>query len=215
MNTLFVKQELRKSFPAVLVLAAWLIEPGNSSILGQEGPGKRATAAVRKQKELTSAALDLKGKPADPFSEPGKATVLVFLSTDCPIANRYAPEIQRLAKEFGSRGMKFWLVYPDADTSPSAILRHTKEYRFTLRALRDPWHVLVGRAQVRVTPEVAVFHHDGRLLYHGRIDDRFVDFGKERASPTQHDLREAMEAVLADKPVSRASTRAVGCYISQ
>jgi hypothetical protein len=51
-------------------------------------------------------------------------------------------------------------------------------------------------------------------VYHGRIDDRFIDFGKSRTQPTTHDLSSAIEAVLAGKQVSSAVTKAIGCYIS-
>jgi hypothetical protein len=64
-----------------------------------------------------------------------------------------------------------------------------------------------------VTPEAAVFDAAGRLAYHGRIDDRYVDFGVDRPSPTTHDLADAVTAVIAGAPVPRATSPAVGCAI--
>ena len=64
-----------------------------------------------------------------------------------------------------------------------------------------------------MTPEAAVFDGVGRLAYHGRIDDRYVDFGVDRPAPTTHDLADAVTAVLAGAPVSRAAVPAVGCTI--
>jgi hypothetical protein len=64
-----------------------------------------------------------------------------------------------------------------------------------------------------VTPEAAVYTPDHRLVYRGRIDDWYVDFGKPRAAPTTHDLEDALEAVLGGRPVADARTTAVGCFI--
>jgi hypothetical protein len=140
--------------------------------------------------------------------------VLIFVRTDCPISNRYAPEIQRLYQKYASQGISFWLVYPEPDTSAAEITQHSKEYRLSLPALRDVRHSLVRKAGVRVTPEAAVFSSDGREIYRGRIDDRFVDFGKERPAPTQRDLDAALRSVLDHAPMPSRETLAVGCYIS-
>src|SRR5438045_1118735 len=95
----------------------------------------------------TPTAIDLSGKPINPLSKmTNKAVVLIFVSSECPISNRYAPEIRRLHKEFSSEGIKFWLIYPNADDSSAAIRQHTNDYKFACLVLRDPGHVLVKRA---------------------------------------------------------------------
>jgi hypothetical protein len=66
---------------------------------------------------------------------------------------------------------------------------------------------------VTVTPEAAVYAA-GRIVYHGRIDDRYVELGLERPAATVHDLDEALGAVLAGRPIARSATPAVGCYIA-
>ena len=160
--------------------------------------------------------VDLKNRAADPFENSNaKAIVLLFVRTDCPISNRYAPEIERLYEMYCSRNVKFWLVYPDADTLPETIVEHLKEYRLSLPALRDPRHSLVKRAGVRATPEAAVFVAGGKEAYRGRIDNRYVDFGKERPGPTERDLEQALEAILNGKPVVHSRTLAIGCYIPE
>ena len=152
---------------------------------------------------------------ADPLQTPGvRATVLIFVRSDCPISNRYAPEIQRIAVRFSAQGVKFWLVYPDASETTDSIEKHRAEYHYDLGILRDPKHVLVDAAKVRVTPEAAVFLPGRKLVYHGRIDNRYVDFGKARSAPTTHDLEAALDAVIAGKPVPNETTRAVGCYLA-
>jgi hypothetical protein len=74
---------------------------------------------------------------------------------------------------------------------------------------------LVRTAKVRVTPEAAVFLPDGTLIYHGRIDDQYVDFGKDRPEPTQRDLQQVLTDLLAGRRLTESSTRAVGCNIPE
>jgi thiol-disulfide isomerase/thioredoxin len=147
-------------------------------------------------------------------TEVAPATVLVFLSTSCPIANRYAPEIERLYERFKDSGIRFYLVYPN--DSESAIRDHLRQYGYSIPTLRDAQHRLAARSRVRATPEVAVFvGRERRLVYHGRIDDRFVDFAKERPAPTQRDLEQTLEAVVAGRgeALEPRSTDAFGCVI--
>ena len=160
-------------------------------------------------------ALGLDGRSVDPFAlGDAKAVVLIFLRTDCPISNRYAPELQRIGAMFSGRQVRFWLVYPDKGESVEGIRRHVAEYNYPGEPLRDPNRELARVAQASVTPEAAVFLPGKRLVYHGRIDDRVVDFGKVRPQASSHDLEDALEAVLAGRPVAQASTKAIGCYIS-
>lgn len=156
---------------------------------------------------------DLDGHPFDPLAGNAPATILIFLATGCPVSNRYAPEIQRLADVFAARGARTYLVYPSASETPGAIRDSLREHGLTVAALRDPAHVLVRRAEVTVTPEAAVFR-EGRLVYHGRIDDRQVDFGITRPAPTRHDLEDAVQRVLAGASPEALSTPAIGCSIA-
>jgi hypothetical protein len=159
----------------------------------------------------------LSGAPVDALQAPAgtKAIVFLFTSTDCPISNRYAPEVQRLVSEFSSRGVVFRLVYPNPADHASAIREHMAAFSYegALEALRDPAHTLVKFTKARITPE-AVVVAGGRVVYRGRIDDRYVDLGVERPSPTERDLADALAAVFAGKPVPHATTQAVGCFIA-
>jgi len=139
--------------------------------------------------------------------------VFLFLRSDCPISNRYAPEIRRIHERFAKDGAVFWLVYPDPSEPLYVIRTHVEEYDYPGKPVRDPRHDLVRRARATVTPEAAVFDREGQLVYLGRIDDRFVDFGKTRAQATSHDLADALEATLAGRPVPTSRTRAIGCLI--
>ena len=158
--------------------------------------------------------LDLAGNPVDPFASSRRVRVFLFVRTDCPITNRYAPEVQRLYAEFSPRNAEFWLVYSDTRQSARDIVEHGKQYGFREKVLRDSRHLLARRAHATVAPEAAVFDGQGKLVYHGRIDDRYVDFGKSRAAPTRHDLEDAISAVLEGKPILEQATQAIGCSLA-
>jgi protein-disulfide isomerase len=138
--------------------------------------------------------------------------VLVFTTTDCPISNRYAPEIERLAAKFKGKA-EFVLVYPVRTDSPDMVRDHVKKFAYSIETVRDTDQKLVKQTGVTVTPEVAVMI-GARVLYRGRIDDRYIELGRERLKPTRHDLEDALTAVIAGNPVAQPETRAVGCILS-
>ena len=157
---------------------------------------------------------DITGVEHHPFTDPAvKAVALVFVLADCPIANGYAPEINRLCAAYGPRGVRFFLVQVDEDLSSRAAAEHAREYGYTCPVVLDGGRVLVRRAGARMVPEAAVFGPDGERKYLGRIDDLYADLGKRRARATSLDLRDALDAVLADRPVPRPVTQVVGCFI--
>jgi hypothetical protein len=195
-----------------------------AAILLLAGTAARARAASGDEPAAAAQAaninvVDLSGRSIS-FAELAaaggrQATVFIFLRTDCPISNRYAPEIKRLEKEFPQ--VTFWLVFVDPDEPPEAIRRYLNAYGYHLKVLRDPTHALVRLTGVRVTPEAAVFVPGGpaaKMVYRGRIDDKYVDFGKERIQPTTHDLEQVLKAIAAKQPVASRTTPAVGCFIS-
>jgi len=147
-----------------------------------------------------------------PLSAAEPIRVLVFTTTDCPISNRYAPEIERLAAKFKGQA-QFVLVYPVPGDSPDMIREHAKKFAYSIETSRDADQKLVKQTGVTVTPEVAVLK-GSRLLYRGRIDDRYIELGKERPQPTRHDLEAALEAAIAGKPIAQSETRAIGCFLS-
>lgn len=166
------------------------------------------------EQQVGTALVDLDGRPVAPFDEaPGKAVVFVFATYDCPISNRYAPEVRRLYERFAPHA-QFWLVYPDPTIAPAVLRQHGLEYGYPFGALRDLKHELVSRTGVKVTPEVAVFDRARRLVYRGRIDDRVVDFGKVRVVPTRRDLEDVLQRMVAGERIVPSTTDAVGCYIS-
>lgn len=157
---------------------------------------------------------DAHGRMHQPLGPNGQqATVIVFIAKDCPIANGYAPEINRIVGAYS--GAAFFLVYADPKTQPDDVRAHASQFGFECPVLLDPEQALVRRVGASVTPEAAVFDGRGELAYRGRIDDSYTDYGKKRAMPSQRDLRQAIEAVLGGEPVREARTKAIGCPIAR
>jgi thiol-disulfide isomerase/thioredoxin len=158
--------------------------------------------------------VNLDGSPIDPFQQArGKVTVLIFVRTNCPIANRYAPEIRRLSAQHRGAA-EFFLVYVDKKESIEAIRNHDREYKYGLPAVRDLQHSLVKLSQAQITPEAAVFDAARHLVYHGRIDNLYEDFSHARIAASTHELDQAIRAALAGQPAAAVSVPAVGCYIA-
>jgi peroxiredoxin len=140
--------------------------------------------------------------------------VFFFVMRDCPIANNYAPELARLIHDYRNRGFGFTLVYVDDQITLADARKHAADYGIRCNVLTDRNRALVKEYGVTISPEAALVSAHDEILYRGRIDDRYVDFGKRRAEPSQRDLREALDAVLAGEPVPNPRMPAVGCYIT-
>lgn len=189
-------------------LVVFVLMAAGTLVAGVEAPAARGSAPV----------MDLEGRPVDVLPTAGAGPlVLVFVRTDCPISNRYAPELRRLHARFAPRGIAFRLVYVDPSETVPAIRRHLVDFGHPMPALRDPEHALVRATKATVTPEAAVYvasRAGPEMVYRGRIDDRYIDFGQARAEPTSRDLERVLEALVSGAPVKTRTTAAVGCHIA-
>ena len=142
-----------------------------------------------------------------------KATLLLFVTSDCPISNFYAPEIQQLCAEYGRKGIACTLIYEDVGIDDAGIRKHLAEYGYhDMSTAIDRDRSIARRAGASITPQ-AVLLVDDQVRYRGRIDNRYEAFGKPRRVVTARDLRDALEAVLAGRPVPNPETPALGCTI--
>ena len=161
--------------------------------------------------------VDLQGNPVQQLaSSDTRVVVLFFAASDCPVSNRYAPEITQLQRKFNSRQVTFWWVFPNLEDTPELVREHQSQFWIEGNTILDTEHALVQMAHVTTTPESAVFTvNNGRLreVYHGEVDDRYLSIGQERPRPTHHYLEDAIDATFNGKPISRPVTRAVGCSI--
>jgi len=144
-----------------------------------------------------------------------KAILLFFVTTDCPVANSYVPEMNRIHDAYAARGVRVYAVQADTTVAEPAVAAYAKDFRYGFPLLLDPHQQLVQLSGATITPQAAVLSPDGRVLYLGRIDNRVVDFGKQRPQATEPDLREALDEVLAGKPVAHPFTKSIGCAINR
>ena len=157
---------------------------------------------------------DFSGKEStSPEGESKIATVVIFTKHDCPIANSYLPTLQRIKDDFHSQGIRFLLVYSSPVVTTEIASKHAKEYAITIPAFLDSDLAIAKTLDAKVTPEVFVVDASGTTLYRGRIDDKYVGYGKRRSAPTREDLREALRDVTAIRPVRVPSTNPLGCFI--
>ena len=204
------------SLALVLLLAAGSWQVRASPSVDRAGHAPESTTGARPSgaPAAPEGVLDLEDRPVDPLkSTKAKLTVLLFVRSDCPISNRYAPEVRRLHDVYAPKGVAWWIVYPDPDETVAAIRKHLVEYAYGPPGLRDTRHALVKSTGASVTPEAVVFK-GSTMVYRGRIDDRWADLGKMRPEPAAHDLENAIREALAGKTISRR-TRAIGCDIPE
>lgn len=142
-----------------------------------------------------------------------QATVLFFVATDCPIANRMAPELSRIVKAYRPKGVSFLFAYVEPTQTKAQILAHIKEYKLGAPGILDAKHKLVQLSGASVTPQAVVFSRAGKMVYRGRINDLFLEHGRSRKAPKSEDLRNALNQFLAGKSIAVPQTAALGCSI--
>lgn len=161
------------------------------------------------------------GGTVRPFAPAGKAGVVFFVATDCPVSNSYAPEIQRVCREYGPRGVACSLIFEDVDVHPTSahldqqVRAHLQEYGYAgVPAAVDRDRAAATAAKATITPLAVVVDRGGDIRYRGRIDNLYAALGRRRQQVTSHDLRDALDAVLSGRKVQNPETEALGCYIT-
>lgn len=158
---------------------------------------------------------DATGKPwslAD--AKDKKAVVVLFLGTECPINNQYLPLLSELSKSCGEKNVAFVAINSNVHDTPTRILAHVKTHNLPFPVLKDSGNVVADDFGARRTPEAFVLSPAGQILYQGRIDDQ-IGIGFKRKAPSRKDLLEAVEEVVAGKPVSQPKTEVAGCLIAR
>lgn len=168
--------------------------------------------------KLHTFSLSPLGEGAPVISDQGenqRHCVLVFIAADCPISNRFAPELGRIRVECENAKMQFFVVYAEPDKSQAELRKHAVDFSFLPFALWDNELRLARACGANRVPEAVVIANDvqDRLVYRGRIDDRYVAFGKMKPEPARRDLRDAIEGLKIDRNVPFREQEAIGCNI--
>jgi hypothetical protein len=161
------------------------------------------------------AVRDIEGVLREPLKvEKGRVEALFFVTNDCPVSNYYSHEIRRICEDYAQRGVGCALVYTDPSLTDDQARQHAKEYGHgSYPKIVDRAHALVKATEAAITPTAVLIRPDESIAYRGRIDNFYAAIGKQRRVVTEHDLRDALDAVLAGRPVAKPEVSPVGCYI--
>jgi len=187
--------------PIVLGVAALIC----ASLVQAETTPKTTGSAAHAPKSWT----DIDGRSYQGAEiDRSKATVFVFASTLCPISNIYMPRVTELARTYGDRGVRFYLVDPNSEDTTAALRAYAKERKLPFPVVIDTGLALADWLGASRTPEVVVVKQDGDLFYRGRIDDN-----QDRSQVVHSDLKEAIDAALAGTSIAHPRTLSFGCAI--
>ncbi len=136
--------------------------------------------------------------------------VLIFISVQCPVSNGYNERMEKLANDYKAKGVNVIGINSNATEPISAVKAHAADKHFTFAVLKDDGNKIADRFGATRTPEVYVIDASGKLVYHGRIDN-----AKDMSQVSSSELREALDATLAGKPVAKTTANAFGCSIKR
>ncbi|MFO0814494.1 MAG: redoxin family protein [Gemmatales bacterium] len=139
-----------------------------------------------------------------------KPTVVVFVTPECPISNSYMPVLCELKTQACSKDVTWLVIYPEA-IGRNRIATHSKEYNLPGQALHDATGAMARSLAVSMIPEVVVLTRSGKVVYRGRIDDRYTRRGGGAREPRQHDLKDVLIALQQGKLPARSYQQPVGC----
>jgi peroxiredoxin len=208
---------IRFVFPRIPALAfVCVLVSGPASLSRSE----RATAADQSpasklgQKIDNLIFKDAAGKPMTLYDfKDKKAIVVVFLSFECPISTSYSPVLADMAKTFAERGVAFLGICSQEDEDAAQIARHARDFQLPFPVVKDENYRASKTLKATTTPEAFLLDRRFVLCYRGQIDNAYAARLKKNARITRHDLREALEELLAGKAISEPSSQPIGCTI--
>jgi len=200
---------MKKQHIFSLALAAFLVLAGTV----MAGSGRTDEAAI------VPAAI---GSAVEDFSLPGidgsshslnslkgkNGSVLIFISVQCPVSNGYNERMEAMAEAYGKRGISVIGINSNASESADAVKAHAAEKHLTFAVLKDTGNKIADKLGATRTPEAYLLDANNKLVYHGRIDN-----SKEESQVNATELRDAMDALLAGKPIAKPTAMAFGCSI--
>ena len=138
------------------------------------------------------------------------AIVVMFIATQCPVSNAYNSRMVALYQDYHQKGVAFIAINSNKQESIEEISQHAQKNGFHFPVLKDPDNMVADKYDAQVTPEIFVVNSDFDVLYHGRIDD-----SQRESEISSQDLRNALDEILAGKPVAKKETKAFGCTIKR
>jgi peroxiredoxin len=140
-----------------------------------------------------------------------KAVVVMFIATKCPYSNAYNDRMRDMAAAYEKQGILFAGINSNKSEPADEVIAHAKKHGFAFPIMKDPNNKVADLYDARHTPEIFVVDPEGKLRYHGRIDENYEDAAKV----TSPDLKNALDAMLAGRAIAKAETKAFGCSIKR
>jgi len=140
-----------------------------------------------------------------------KAVVVMFISTQCPYSNAYNDRMRDMASAYASKGVLFVGINSNKNEDAVTASSHAKAHGHTFPIMKDPGNKVADLYDAQHTPTVYVVDPQGKVRYEGRIDENYED----PAGVTSPDLKNALDSLLAGKPVAKTVTKAFGCSIKR
>ncbi len=141
-------------------------------------------------------------------------SLYIFLLDDCPICIQYTPTIQQLHEEYGDQ-ISFVGYFPNFSSKKSKIEVFKNKYGVSFPLLTDYFKEQAKKYDAQVTPEVVLYNNTkDKVIYQGRIDNKFYKLGRRRNVVTEHNLKLAIEQTLNNTPVEKSYVEPIGCFIN-
>lgn len=137
-------------------------------------------------------------------------SVLIFIAVQCPVSNAYNERMEKLAQDYKARGITVIGINSNSPESAADVKGHAAQNNLTFRILKDNGNKVADTLGATRTPEAYFLDGNNKLLYHGRIDN-----SRDVSQVNSSELRDALEATLAGKPVPKATANAFGCSIKR
>jgi len=161
--------------------------------------------------DFTLTTLDGKSFSLTQAAKGHKAVVVMFVATKCPYSNAYNDRMRDMAALYEKQGILFVGINSNKTEPADEVSTHAKQHGFAFPLMKDPDNKVADLYDARHTPEIYVVDPQGKLVYHGRIDENYEDPTKV----TSPDLKNALDQLLAGKPIAKAETKAFGCSIKR
>ena len=148
--------------------------------------------------------------------DPDQVSVYIFLHENCIISQYYTLPLKDLHTEYASEQIAFIGLFPNLSSKPDKIQAFKEDYRIPFSLKTDYYHKKMEAFGATVTPEVVVYNETQQTtLYKGRIDDSYARVGKKKRVTSTSELRDVLEAIRTNQPISVSDTPAVGCFIGK
>lgn len=151
---------------------------------------------------------------ADLLGPDGRAVCFAFLHPSCPLAQGYAPVLSELATTRASDGVRFVGVVCEYD-DPTEIDDYVSTFGISFPVVLDPAFALADALNATTTPEVVLVDRDRKIVYAGRIDDRYKTRGVLTPGDAEPELDNAIRDLLAGREVRVPRTEAAGCPLDR